>query len=166
MANRNFDTGWTIGKRLVDITGSFIPLTTNTGTILATGVKGLGFGFAPVGSPGVMAKQTSPVRPGITSAPGITHPSTGLYTITLDDAYRDINFLSSDLSAAVTGSALWTQPVEPWTNTGVLGAANGIAPTVQFLIINSSGSPTDASAAMRLNFYIQLEDSTVQFGKP
>lgn len=163
MANRNFDQGYVIGKRLIDIMGSFIALT-GSGTITASSVKGLGFGFAPVA--GVMKAQTAPVRAGITSTPGIARTGTGLYGVTLDDSYRDINFVSADLGAPVSGSGLWAQPVEPWTNTGALGAAVGIAPTVQFLIINSSGTPTDASGTMRMHFAIQCEDSTVQFSKP
>jgi hypothetical protein len=165
MANRNFDQGYCIGKRLIDIAGSFFALT-GGGTVAASSVKGLGFGYAPTA--GVMTKQAAPVRPGITSTPGIVRTSTGLYTITLDDSYRDINILSCDLGAPSTGSALWTQPVEPWTNTGVLGAAAGVAPSVQVLIINASGSPSDpgSSNAFRVHFFVQCEDSSVQFQKP
>jgi hypothetical protein len=165
MSNRNFDQGYTIGKRLIDVAGSFVPLTSSTGTIVASKVKGLGFGYAPIA--GVMTLQTS-ARSGITSTPGVAHPSGGLYTLTFDDSYREINVISCDLAAPSSGSALWSQPVEPWTNTGVLGAAAGIAPSIQLLTINSSGSPTDVGTpnAFRLHFFVQFEDSTVQFQKP
>ena len=159
MANRNFDVAWSIGKRLIDIIGSFVPLT-GAGTIVASSVKGLGFGYAPVA--GVMALQTTG-RPGITSGPGgILRTGVGMYTIQADDSYQDLNFFDCTLAAANTsGTGLWAQPVNNAT-----GFTPGVGPTVTMLIVNSSGTPTEATAGQRVYFDLQLRDSTTQFNKP
>jgi hypothetical protein len=159
MANRNFDTGWTIGKRLIDITGSFG--TNGASNPVAANVKGFGFGYAPVGN--VMTLQTSiPVRPGITTTPGIVRSATGTYVITLDDSYLDHQVFSCDLQVA-SASANWAQP-GPIANMGV----SGQAPNFTVIVINSSGTPQDvaANANSRVHFFIQLRDSTTQFAKP
>jgi hypothetical protein len=158
MANRNFDASYCIGKRLVDISGSFVPLT-GAGTVVASTVKGQGFGYAPVN--GVMTLQAA-ARPGITSTPGIIRVSTGLYTITLDDSYLDIQEFCGDLAVPNTGSGTWIQPVEPVSQL----ATAGKAPVLSILLVNSSGTPTDAPASSRVYFYACMRDSSVQFQKP
>jgi hypothetical protein len=160
MTTRNLDTGWTIGKRLVEVCGSFIPLT-GAGTILATGVKGLGFGFAPVN--GTMALRAQPGNnPTPKSTPGILRTGVGLYTVIPEDTYIDCNYFGADLAAPVAGSALWAQPVEPVANLNTAQTA----PTCSVLIVNNAGAPTDAAANMRMYFCLQFRDSTVQFNKP
>jgi hypothetical protein len=159
MANRNFDQGWTVGKRLIEIAGSFG--TNGASNPVAANVKGLGFGYAPMA--GVMALQTTiPVRPGITTTPGIVHAALGTYTITFDDAYTDLNVFSCDLQVAAL-SANWAQP-GPTANLGVSGSA----PNVQVFVINSSGTGQDIAAATfsRVHFFVQFRDSNVQFSKP
>jgi hypothetical protein len=160
MSTRNNDTGWCIGKRLVEVCGSFIPLT-GAGTILATGVKGLGFGFAPVN--GVMALRAQPQNnPTPKSTPGILRTGTGLYTLIPEDTYIDCNYFGVDLAVPVAGSALWGQPVEPIINLNTAQTA----PTHSILIVNNAGTPTDAAASMRMYFELQYRDSTVQYNKP
>lgn len=161
MANRNFDTGYVIGKRLIEISGSFVPLT-GAGTIVASSVKGFGFGFAP-NSAGVMALQPNvQSKSFLTTTPGILRTGTGLYTITLEDPYLDCNYYGADLAAPVAGSALWAQPVEPVANLGSSTAAL----VFSLLIVNNAGTPTDAAANMRMYFSMILRDSTAQRVKP
>jgi hypothetical protein len=159
MSNRNFDTSWTIGKRLIDIAGSFG--TNSASNPVAANVKGLGFGYAPVA--GVMTLQaTVPVRPGITTTPGIVHSALGTYVVTLDDSYTDYTVFSCDLQVAAA-SANWAQP-GPIANTNV----SGQAPNFTIFVINSSGTGQDIAPATssRVHFFIQMRDSSVQFSKP
>ena len=159
MANRNFDTSWTVGKRLIEIGGSFG--TNGSAQIVAANVKGLGFGFAPVA--GAMAAQTIiPVRPGITTTPGIVWTTPGQYVITLDDSYTECNYFSADLQVAAP-SANWAQP-GPIANLAV----SGQAPNFTVFVINSSGAGQNiaAGASSRVHFFVQLRDSSVQFSKP
>jgi hypothetical protein len=159
VANKNLDTAYAIGKRLVGLEGSFVPLT-GAGTIVAANVRGFGFGFAP-NSAGVMALQAPLSGKGLTTTPGIIRAGTGLYTITFEDTYLAVNYFGADLAVPVAGSALWAQPVEP-INIG----SGTAAPAVQILIVNNAGAPTDASANMRVYFEIVFRDSNVQFVKP
>lgn len=161
MANKNFDQGFCIGKRLIEIAGSFIPLT-GAGTVVASNVKGFGFGYAP-NSAGVMTLQPNVASKSfLTTTPGIVRTGTGLYTVTLEDNYLDVNLFSADLAAPVAGSALWAQPVEPVANLG----SSTAAPVFSILIVNASGTPTDAAANMRMYFALQMRDSTTQRVKP
>lgn len=160
MANRNYDTGWALGKRLISIEGNFVPLT-GAGTIVASSVNGFGFGFAP-NAAGTMVLQPRLSSSPLTSTPGILRTGTGLYTLTLEDNYLGCNFFGCDLAAPVAGSQLWAQPVEPVANLG----SSTLAPTFSILIINNAGTPTDAAANMRLYFSLTMRDSTVQRGKP
>lgn len=160
MADRNFDQGYTIGKRLIEIAGSFVPLT-GAGTVVASTVKGLGFGYAP-NNAGVMALQPNLVTKPWTTTPGIVRTGTGVYTITLEDRYLDCNCFSADLAVPAGGSALWAQPNEPIANLGSTTAA--IVATLT--IVNASGTPTDAAASSRIHFFLQLRDSTTQRVKP
>ena|SRR5579859_4200160 len=159
MASRNFDTGWCIGKRLIDVSGSFG--TNGSSNPVAANVKGLGFGYAPVA--GAYALQTTiPVRPGITTTPGIVRSTTGTYVLTLDDSYLDVNFFSTDLQVA-SASANWAQP-GPIANVNVANQA----PNVTIFVINSAGTLQDvaAGANSRVHFFLQMRDSTVGFSKP
>jgi hypothetical protein len=161
MANKNFDQGYCIGKRLIEIAGSFIPLT-GAGTVVASSVRGFGFGYAP-NSAGVTVLQPNATgKVQLTTTPGILRTGTGLYTLTLEDPYADCNLFSVDLAAPVAGSQLWAQPVEPIANLGSATAA----PVFSILIINNAGTPTDAAANMRMYFALQMRDSTVQKVKP
>jgi hypothetical protein len=96
------------------------------------------------------------------STPGILRTGTGLYTLIPEDTYIDCNYFGADLAAPAAGSALWAQPVEPVANLNTAQTA----PTLSILIVNSSGTPTDAAANMRMYFEIEFRDSTVQFNKP
>jgi hypothetical protein len=159
MSNRNFDMSYVVGKRLIDIEGSFVPLT-GAGIVNAATVKGFGFGYAFIN--GVMTLQTS-ARPGINGTPGIVRTGVGTYTITLDDSYADFNIFDANLMLPnASGSQLWAQCVATATNIGV----SGQCPVFTLVIVNNSGTPTEAPAGCRLAFLIQLRDSTVQQGKP
>lgn len=161
MANTNFDRGHLlIGKRLVHIFGSF-QLLAGSGTVVASSVKGLGFGYAP-NLQGVMALKAGP-RPGITSTPGITYVSAGTYDITLEDSYIDAIDYEAHLiypsGGTLTNAArMYTSP----TNLGV----GGLAPTFRVATIVTGGTLTDLGTTFRLGFHIWLRDSTVQFVKP
>lgn len=157
MANRRFDESYVIGVRIIDIMGSFATLA-GAGTVIASSVKGFGFGYAPIN--GVMTLQPT-ARNGITSTPGILRTGTGVYTVTFDDSYADVIDIGSDLQVATGGSALWAQP-NPTTGL----ATSGTAPTCTFTIINSSGTPTEGGTTSRLNFRCTFRDSTTQFTKP
>lgn len=157
MANRNYDTSWTVGKRLIELAGSF---GTNGGSNpAASSVKGLGFGYAP-GAGGVMQAKAS--SPGITTTAGIVRSATGTYVLTPEDSYLDVNAFSCDLQVA-SASANWAQP-GPIANTAVANQA----PNLTMFVINSSGTPQDiaSGANSRVHFFIQFRDSTVQFSKP
>lgn len=156
MANRNLDTSYVIGKRLIDIAGSFG--TNGSSSPAASSVKGLGFGYAP--SAGVMAVKGS--SPGVTTTAGVVRSTTGTYVITPEDTFQDVNVFSTDLQVA-SASANWAQP-GPIANTAVANQA----PNLTIFVINSSGSLQDvaANASSRVHFFIQFRDSTVQFQKP
>lgn len=159
MANRRFDRAYCVGERIVDIYGSFVTLT-GSGTVAAATVKGFGFGYAPTA--GKMALQSS-ARPGINSTPGIVRVSTGLYSITFDDAYLDLTYFSAHYSAGSTsGAAKFAQTIN--NATGL--ATSATAPTLQLIIVNGSGTPADGEAAGLINFHARFRDSTVQFSKP
>lgn len=160
MANRQFQTGYCLGERLIELAGSFVPLT-GAGTVVAANVRGFGFGYAP-NSAGVMVLQPRIAQSPLTSTPGILRTGVGLYTITLEDAYLGCNLFSVDLAAPVAGSQLWAQPVEPVANLG----SSTLAPVFSVLIINNAGAPTDAVANMRLYLALQMRDSTTRFAKP
>lgn len=159
MANRNMDQSWCLGKRLIDLAGNFVPLT-GAGIVLASAVRGFGFGYAPTN--GVMTLQPRLTSSPLTSTPGILRTGTGVYTITLEDAYLSVNDYGCDLAVPAGGSQLWVQPVEPVANL----ASSTLAPTFTMTIVNNAGTPTDAAASSRVYFWIELRDSNVQFAKP
>ena len=159
MANRKFDKPYCIGERQVIISGSFVALT-GAGTVDATKVTGFGFGYAPVA--GKMALQTS-ARPGIAGTVGIVRTGTGVYMLTLDDAYLECTAFNADVAGPVTGTNLFTQLLDPPATS--LGTA-GTAPVFTLVLVSGSGTPTDASAGMRVHFQIVLRDSTERFNKP
>jgi len=156
MANRNLDTSYCFGKRLIDIAGSFG--TNGASNPVAANVKGLGFGYAPQN--GTMAVKGS--SPGVTTTAGIVRSATGTYVITPEDPFADLNVVSCDLQVA-SASANWAQP-GPVANLAV----SNQAPNVTLFVINSSGSLQDiaANASSRVHFFMQFRDSTVQFQKP
>lgn len=159
MANRNFQTSWVIGERIVDIAGSFVPLT-GAGTVVASTVRGLGFGYAP--SAGVMTLFGNvSTKSFLTTTPGIVRTGTGLYTVTLEDPYIEAKAVGCDLAVA-SASPNWAQPIEPIANL----ASSTAAPVISIQIINASGSAVDASSGGRLHFFVSLRDSTTQFQKP
>lgn len=160
MCSRNLDTGWCIGKRLIDIAGSFG--TNGSSTPAATSVKGLGFGYAPSDTTGVMAAKANSTNSPITTTPGVVRSTTGTYVVTVEDTFRDLNVLSCDLQVA-SASANWAQPGP----VASLAAATA-APNFTLFVINSSGATQDiaSGASSRVHFFAQFSDSTVQFGKP
>lgn len=89
MANRNFDFAWTLGKRIVNIEGSF----DTNGASNPVAPKGQGFRKV-----------------------GIVHAATGQYTVTMDDPYLDLNAWGADLQVNAA-SPNWAQ-VGPVTNLG------------------------------------------------
>ena len=164
MANRRFNRNlYTIGEREILIAGSFVPLTT-TGTITASSVTGLGFGYAP-NSAGTMALQTA-ARPGISGTPGIIYTSPGDYAITLDDCYLEVTSVTGSIGNKYgTNGAenLFFHVDDPPAATFSAGTATKI--TIH--TVNSSGTHVDAPATnMRVHFAILLRDSTVTYGKP
>lgn len=160
MANRQFQNGYVIGERIIDLVGSFVPLT-GAGTVLASKVTGLGFGYAPSGNPGIMTLQPRIAQSPLTSTPGILRTGTGLYTITFEDNYLEMVGVSVDLAVAAA-SANWAQALEPIANI----ASSTLAPTLSLQIINSSGTAVDSAANCRLHFFIRFRDSTTRYGKP
>lgn len=158
MSNRNLQSSWVIGERIIDLAGSFVPLT-GAGTIVASNVRGLGFGFAP--SAGTMALQGRIASSPLTSTPGILRTGTGLYTITFEDSYIEAVAVGVDLAVA-SASANWAQPLEPIANQG----SSTLAPVLSVQIINSSGTAVDSAANCRLHFFIRFRDSTTRYNKP
>ena len=157
MANRNLDQSWTFGKRIVEISGSFG--TNAAGAIVASAVKGLGFGYSPVN--GTMTLKSA-ASPGVSSTPGIVRTTNGTYTVTLEDPYQDLIVAACDLQVNAA-SANWAQP-GPLTNT----ATAGVAPTITFFTINGTGNNIDVAqnTNSRVMFTLILRDSTVQYSKP
>lgn len=160
MSQRNLDQGWCLGKRLIDIAGSFG--TNGSSTPLAASVKGLGFGYAWSLAASAMALKGTPTDSPVTTTAGIVRSTTGTFVITMEDPYADINVFSTDLQVA-SASANWAQPGP----TAAVGVSNQ-APNLTVFVINSSGSLQDIAAATfsRVHFFCQFRDSTVQFGKP
>lgn len=166
MSNRRLDQPWTVGQRKIIVSGSFVPLT-GAGTVAASTVRGLGFGYAP-DSTGVMALRAAPGNnPVPLSTPGIVRTGTGLYTIVLEDPYLSLEFWTPSLAGPATGiatggSALFAQPVSPATGTGT--ASTG--PTLTVVIVNNAGVPTECIAGCRVHFEAHFRDSTEQYTKP
>jgi len=160
MSNRNHDKlHGLIGPGKIIVDGSFVPLT-GAGTVDATKVTGLGFGYAPV--KGVMALITPPQNNPIPlSTPGIVRTGTGLYTITFEDPYLEVVSFRCDLAVAAAGSALRAVPVEPITGTSTANTA----PTITIVILNGA-TPTDAAASQRVHFHAVFRDSTTRYQKP
>lgn len=160
MANRQFQNGYVIGERIVDLVGSFVPLT-GAGTVAASTVRGLGFGYAPSGSPGVMALQPRIAQSALTNTPGIVRTGTGLYTVTFEDAFLEAVGVSADLQVAAA-SPNWVQVLGEVANQG----SSTLAPVLSLQIINASGVAVDAAASGRVHFFIRFRDSTTRYGKP
>lgn len=143
-----------------------MPLT-GAGTVLASAVKGFGFGYAPNAS-GVMALRGTPGNnPVGLSTPGITRTVAGTYAIVFEDPYQDVEYFDAILAGPVTGIAaggkqLSAQPVEPVAG---LATAN-TAPTAKVVIVDNTGGVVEGIASCRLYFEIWFRDSTVQFQKP
>lgn len=160
MSDKNLDRAWTIGKRSIRIAGSFQVLS-GAGTIVASKVTGLGFGFAPVN--GVMALRAQPGNnPTPLTTPGILRPGTGLYTIIMENPYLGCDSFTCCLAVPAAGAQLWAVPVEPITGLGTAGTG----PTFTILLMNNAGTPTDGLTTERVHFDIIVRDSTVSFSKP
>jgi len=79
----------------------------------------------------------------------------GVYTITLDDSYVGVNYWDVNLAApTAAGTALNAVPVAGPTNLG----AGGVAPVFTFVIVNGSGTPTEAPASARVHFIMVLRN--------
>lgn len=159
MSNRNYDKpALVLGKRLVEIVGSFVPLG-GAGTIDPTLVKGWGFGFAPTA--GAMALKPS-ASPGIASTPGILRTGTGVYTLTLEDNYIDAILWESHIirpaGTSTGGVSILTSP----TNLG----SGTLAPTFTLVTNSTVGTAADLGTTYRVGFRLWLRDSTVNYGKP
>ena len=164
MANRRFDADFrTIGDRRIRLAGSFVPLT-GAGTVVASTVKGFGFGYAPAsGTAAMTLKALSSVSP-LTGTPGIVRANTGLYTVTLEDTYLALD--SIQLAYGVPAAGLTTLlDVYHVPLADSFGSATAVS-SFQVVLLNTSGNPTDAVAACRVHFILILRDSTVQFSKP
>jgi hypothetical protein len=138
VANRNLDTAWTYGKRIIEITGFFA--CNGASNPVASSFKGKGW-----------RDKTG----------GVVHTATGTYVLTVDDPYLDVNGFSVDLQVP-SAQGNWAQP-GPVAN---LGATT--APNVTIFTVNSSGVATDLGPATNLGvfFTITFRDSTVGFSKP
>lgn len=158
MSNRQLQSSWVIGERIVDLAGSFVPLT-GAGTVVAANVRGLGFGYAP--SAGTMTLQPKTALNPLTTTPGIVRTGTGLYTVTFEDAYIEAVAVGVDLAVA-SASANWAQALEPIANQ----ASSTQAPVLSLQIINSSGTAVDSAANCRMHFFIRFRDSTTRYSKP
>jgi|SRR5882757_2376281 len=159
MSSHNFTMPQCLDRGLVMLAGSFVPLT-GAGTVVASSVVGQGFGYAKMN--GVNTLQPA-ARPGINGTPGIVRTGVGVYTITLDDSYVGVNYWDVNLAApTAAGTALNAVPVAGPTNLG----AGGVAPVFTFVIVNGSGTPTEAPASARVHFIMVLRNSTVGDQKP
>jgi L-serine deaminase len=162
MANRRFDRDWCLGERCVQIWGSF---GTNGGAaIVASTVKGFGFGYAPVN--GVMTLQPNRSSISLTTTPGIVLSGTGIYTVTLEDPYIDLVSVGVSIQASAQGVNANDMIVGTVTNLG----SSTAAPAIQLFTVNggtgAAATPTAANANSRVNFTFIFRDSTVQFNKP
>ena len=160
MSNHDFDRGsWGLGKRRIELRGLFVPLG-GAGTVAAATVKGFGFGYAPVN--GVNTLQPT-ARPGISGTPGIVRTGVGVYTLTLDDSYLDLESINATcMCPAGGGGAAEAQFSATVTNLGV----SGQAPVFTLNLMTSSGTPTDLGSTYKVCFQVNLIDSTVQLQKP
>jgi hypothetical protein len=164
MSNRNYFRGHLVpGPRRVHIAGSFACPASSAGVTPST-VKGLHFGYAPLGPSFVMALRAQPGNnPTPLSTPGIVYNSAGNYTLTLEDTFIDYDGYDAELSVPSGG---------PYTNiVNILNppanfATLNTAPSFTFVTTNSGGTPTDLGATFRINFNLWLRDSTVEYGKP
>lgn len=160
MSDKNLDRAWTIGKRSIRIAGSFVPLA-GAGTVVATNVRGLGFGYAPVN--GLMALKAQPGNnPTPLTVPGILRTGVGVYTIILENPWLGCDSFTVSLGVPVAGVQLWAWPVEPITGM----ATAGTGPTFTILLANNAGTPTEGAVTQRVHFDIIVRDSTVSFNKP
>lgn len=161
MSNRDYDKlGGVIGKGLIPIWGSFVPLT-GAGTVVASNVRGFGFGYAPTN--GVMKLKAQPQNnPTPLTTPGILYVSAGLYSVTLEDPYLDCVRFGCDLALPATGANLSAVPVEPIV--GINTANTG--PTFKILLQNAAGSPTEGATTQRVYFAMLMRNSTVGYQKP
>ena len=159
MSSHNFTLPQCLDRGLVMLAGSFIPLT-GAGTVAAASVIGQGFGYAKTN--GVTVLQPA-ARPGISGTPGIVRTGVGVYTITLDDSYLGVNYWDVNFAApTAAGTVLNAVPV-----AGPTGLAAGpVAPVFTFVIVNGSGTPTEASALARVHFLMILRNSTVGDQRP
>lgn len=162
MSNKNLDRPWCIGKREVTIAGNFVPLS-GSGTIVASKVQGLGFGFKPDKSTGVMALAAQPGNnPTTLTTPGILRTGTGVYTIVFEDPYLELLSFQCELACVSGGVNSFAQMLEPVTG---LATAN-TGPTVTITIVNGSGTPVEGATTQRLYFIATFRDSTVGYVKP
>lgn len=160
MSDKNMDRPWVVGKRQIELRGSFKVLS-GAGTIDATKVTGLGFGFAPVN--GVMALRAQPQNnPTPLSTPGILRTNTGLYTITFENPYLELVSFHPHLATAAGGVNLFAQAIEPVTGTNT--AQTG--PTITVQLVNGSGAATEGATTQRLHFVAVFRDSTWSYQKP
>jgi hypothetical protein len=160
MADKNLDVPKVIGKRLIKIVGSFQALA-GAGTVIASQVRGLGFGYAPVN--GVMALRAQPGNnPTPLTTPGILRTGTGLYTVTLENPYLECVKFMCNLGIPAAGVNLYAVPVEP--TTGFATAQTG--PTVTILLQTATGTPTDGANTERVYFSLSVRDSTTGYQKP
>lgn len=161
MANRRFDRDWALGERLIRLYGSFA--TNGSSAIVASGVKGFGFGYAP--SAGVMTLQPNVNSKNfLTTTPGIVLSGTGVFTVTLEDTYIDCVAALASMQLSTAGST--DVIIGTMSNLG----SSTAAPAIQILCINSTTggavAPPAANANNRINFEFVFRDSTVQFNKP
>jgi len=126
MANRNFDFIQALGKGVKVIAGSFAP--NGSSAVASTSNKGKGFSVA--------------------------RTSTGLFTITLQDAYTALLAASANLQLT-TGDDKFVQ----------IGAIDVVsAKTIQIRVWDISGAAVadvSAAAGNRINFVLILSNSTL-----
>lgn len=136
MSNRNLDTSWTLGKRIIEITGSFA--VNGSSNPVTTTFKGQGW------------RNTA-----------LTRTATGTYVGTLDDTYQDCNGFSVDLQVpAAAGN--WAQP-GPITN---LGTSSRPTFTIFTVNSSGVATDIAAAANTAVFFTLVMRDSTVGFTKP
>lgn len=126
MANRNFDFIQGLGKGVKVIAGSFAP--NGSSAVAATSVKGKGFSVA--------------------------RTSTGLFTITLQDAYTALLSMTASLQLA-SGDDKFVQ----------IGSVDVVsAKTLEIRVWDISGAAVadvSANANNRINFVLVLSNSTL-----
>lgn len=159
MSNRNADKAvLVLGKRLWEFDGSFVCLA-GAGTVVASTVKGWGFGYSPVA--GVMTLKPTATS-GIISTPGIVRTAVGVFTLTFEDTYLE-----------VVNANAWLMGPGPNVNDAAIRqavtnvASSNQAPTFTIDTFNgATGAAADLGTTYSVGFRVKFRDSSANYNRP